>query len=86
MTLKFFLCFFFSCSTGPHAECFQEMSLKWCCIKILFLYYFQVFILVRAGSMAYGGLKAAKSLHERLLKTVLQAPVLFFDTNPVSNS
>ena len=34
---------------------------------------------------AYGGICAAKVLHSRLLKSILSAPVSFFDVTPVCN-
>ncbi|KAJ2137532.1 hypothetical protein IW136_003475 [Coemansia sp. RSA 678] len=42
-----------------------------------------VIILVRSLIQFWGSLKASKVLHERLLHTVLRAPVRFFDTTPV---
>jgi len=38
---------------------------------------------VRAFLFAYGGIQAAKVLHERLLKAILRAPIPFFDTTPI---
>ena len=38
--------------------------------------------LIRAFSFANGGMNAAKSLHEKLLTTVVYAPCAFFDVNP----
>lgn len=35
---------------------------------------------------AYGGICAAKVLHSRLLKSILSAPVSFFDVTPVCNT
>ena len=43
----------------------------------------QIFTLLRAFLFAYGGLCAAKVLHSRLLKSILSAPVSFFDVTPV---
>jgi len=45
----------------------------------------QVFTLFRAFLYAYGGIRAATVLHQKLLGSILKASVLFFDTNPVSH-
>ncbi|XP_067031621.1 ATP-binding cassette sub-family C member 10-like isoform X2 [Acropora muricata] len=42
-----------------------------------------IFTLLRAFLFAYGGLCAAKVLHSRLLKSILSAPVSFFDVTPI---
>lgn len=42
-----------------------------------------IFTFFRAFLFAYGGLKAATSLHSRLVDAVLQAKIIFFDTTPV---
>lgn len=42
-----------------------------------------VFAFFRAFLFAYGGLKAAKVIHNDLLKTILKAPINFFDTTPI---
>eukprot|EP00850_Spirogloea_muscicola_P000055 SM000001S04457 [mRNA] locus=s1:278991:289139:+ [translate_table: standard] len=42
-----------------------------------------VFTLSRSFSFAYGGLRAAKGLHQELLSSVLAAPVDFFDRTPL---
>ncbi|EDV28182.1 uncharacterized protein TRIADDRAFT_21627 [Trichoplax adhaerens] len=42
-----------------------------------------MFTLLRAFSYAYGGICAAKILHNQLFDSVLRAPVQFFDTTPV---
>ncbi|XP_066936141.1 ATP-binding cassette sub-family C member 10-like isoform X2 [Clytia hemisphaerica] len=42
-----------------------------------------VLALIRAFLFAYGGVKAAKYFHTHLLDTILKAPVIFFDTNPI---
>eukprot|EP00850_Spirogloea_muscicola_P005214 SM000023S07670 [mRNA] locus=s23:744663:754300:- [translate_table: standard] len=41
-----------------------------------------IFTLSRSFSFAYGGLRAAKGLHQELLSSVLAAPVDFFDRTP----
>lgn len=38
--------------------------------------------LVRAFSFAFGGLRAAVQVHDRLLKNLVNAPVQFFDQTP----
>ncbi|XP_017229484.1 ABC transporter C family member 13 isoform X1 [Daucus carota subsp. sativus] len=40
------------------------------------------FTLVRAFSFAFGGLRAAVQVHDRLLKNLVDAPVHFFDQTP----
>lgn len=42
-----------------------------------------IFTLFRAFLFAYGGICAAKTLHCRLLKSILSAPVSFFDVTPI---
>jgi len=42
-----------------------------------------IFTLFRAFLFAYGGICAAKVLHSRLLKSILSAPVSFFDVTPI---
>ncbi len=46
---------------------------------------FQVFTFFRAFLFAYGGVKAAQVIHEKLLKSILGAPISFFDVTPVRN-
>ncbi|KAJ7517215.1 hypothetical protein O6H91_21G014900 [Diphasiastrum complanatum] len=41
-----------------------------------------IFTLARAFSYAYGGLRAAFHVHEKLLQNIIKAPVSFFDQNP----
>ncbi len=38
---------------------------------------------MRAFLYAYGGIRAATVLHEKLLRSILRAPVAFFDVTPV---
>lgn len=38
----------------------------------------------RAFLFAYGGIKAARVIHKRLLTSILAAPISFFDVTPVS--
>lgn len=38
--------------------------------------------LVRAFSFAFGGLRAAVKVHDRLLEKLMSAPISFFDLNP----
>ncbi|XP_065061425.1 ATP-binding cassette sub-family C member 10-like [Rhopilema esculentum] len=42
-----------------------------------------VFTLFRAFLFAYGGVKAAKVVHKKLLTSILKAPIVFFDTTPI---
>ncbi|XP_014780308.1 ATP-binding cassette sub-family C member 10 isoform X1 [Octopus bimaculoides] len=42
-----------------------------------------LFALCRAFSFAYGGINAAKVIHENLLRTILKAPTSFFDVTPI---
>nr|CAB3219632.1 multidrug resistance-associated protein 7-like [Phallusia mammillata] len=42
-----------------------------------------IFTLVRSFSFAYGGICATQTLHNKLLKSILQAPVSFFDVTPI---
>ncbi|XP_005104371.1 multidrug resistance-associated protein 7 isoform X2 [Aplysia californica] len=42
-----------------------------------------IFTLMRAFMFAYGGVKAATVIHQRLLKAILKAPMSFFDMTPV---
>ncbi|XP_064623538.1 ATP-binding cassette sub-family C member 10-like [Lineus longissimus] len=42
-----------------------------------------LFTLLRAFLFAYGGICAAKIVHSDLLKSILQAPITFFDTTPI---
>ncbi|XP_028396229.1 LOW QUALITY PROTEIN: multidrug resistance-associated protein 7-like [Dendronephthya gigantea] len=42
-----------------------------------------VFTFFRAFLFAYGGVKAAQVIHEKLLKSILAAPVSFFDVTPI---
>ncbi|XP_076803654.1 ATP-binding cassette sub-family C member 10-like isoform X2 [Clavelina lepadiformis] len=42
-----------------------------------------IFTLIRAFTFAYGGICAARILHWKLLRSLLQAPVSFFDVTPV---
>ncbi|KAJ9574989.1 hypothetical protein L9F63_007846, partial [Diploptera punctata] len=42
-----------------------------------------VFTLFRAFLFAYGGIHAAKNIHERLLNSIIKAKVTFFDVTPV---
>ncbi|CAL4099766.1 unnamed protein product, partial [Meganyctiphanes norvegica] len=42
-----------------------------------------LFILGGAFSLSIGGLEAASTLHNHLLKNVMRMPMAFFDTNPV---
>ncbi|XP_041468071.1 ATP-binding cassette sub-family C member 10-like [Lytechinus variegatus] len=42
-----------------------------------------VFTLLRAFLFAYGGIHAATMIHDRLLKSILRAPISFFDVTPV---
>ena len=44
----------------------------------------KVFTFFRAFLFAYGGIVAAKRLHNQVLKAILRAPVSFFDVTPVS--
>ena len=46
--------------------------------------FFQIFTFFRAFLFAYGGVKAAKVIHGKLLKSILGAPISFFDVTPVS--
>ena len=39
----------------------------------------------RAFLFAYGGIKAAKVLHNKLLQAMMDAPIPFFDKTPVIN-
>ena len=39
----------------------------------------------RAFLFAYGGIKAAKVLHNKLLHAMMDAPIPFFDKTPVIN-
>lgn len=41
-----------------------------------------LFTFVRAFAFAYGGLAAARKLHEQLLSAIVQAPARFFHTTP----
>lgn len=41
-----------------------------------------LFTLVRAFTFAYGGIAAAKTLHQRLLKSLLGCSISFFDVTP----
>lgn len=47
------------------------------------IYIFQILAFVRAFLFAFGGIKAAKHFHKRLLNTILKAPISFFDVTPV---
>lgn len=38
--------------------------------------------LIRAFSFAYGGLRAAVMMHDRLIVKIVRAPVSFFDETP----
>eukprot|EP01087_Luapelamoeba_hula_P012571 TRINITY_DN3508_c0_g1_i1.p1 TRINITY_DN3508_c0_g1~~TRINITY_DN3508_c0_g1_i1.p1 ORF type:complete len:1538 (+),score=302.45 TRINITY_DN3508_c0_g1_i1:61-4674(+) len=40
-------------------------------------------VLVRSFVFAYGSINSARVLHERLLKTLVRAPMAFFDTTPI---
>ncbi|XP_078489925.1 ATP-binding cassette sub-family C member 10-like isoform X1 [Ciona intestinalis] len=42
-----------------------------------------IFTLIRAFSFAYGGLRAAKVMHHKLLTAIMKAPISFFDTTPL---
>jgi ABC-type multidrug transport system fused ATPase/permease subunit len=42
-----------------------------------------VCVLLKGIVLAYGSLNAAEAFHERVLKTVLYAPMSFFDTTPI---
>ncbi|XP_072165776.1 ATP-binding cassette sub-family C member 10-like [Diadema setosum] len=42
-----------------------------------------IFTLIRAFLFAYGGIRAATVIHERLLESILKAPISFFDVTPV---
>eukprot|EP00794_Sanderia_malayensis_P019839 gene19839-21781_t len=42
-----------------------------------------VFTLFRAFLFAYGGIEAAKIIHKRLLKSLFNAPISFFDVTPI---
>ena len=52
-------------------------------VLFILLLFLQIFTLFRAFLFAYGGICAAKVLHKRLLKSILSAPVSFFDVTPV---
>lgn len=51
-------------------------------ILCLFCVMNSLFTLVRAFSFAFGGLKAATKVHNRLLSKLINAPVQFFDQTP----
>ncbi|KAA0200617.1 hypothetical protein HAZT_HAZT003296 [Hyalella azteca] len=42
-----------------------------------------IFTIIRAFGFAYCGLKAARNLHRKLLTSVLQNPMAFFESNPL---
>lgn len=42
-----------------------------------------IFSLMRAFLFAYGGISAAKTIHSKLIKTVMRAKILFFDLTPL---
>ena len=46
-------------------------------------FFFQVLAFIRAFLFAFGGIKAAKYFHKKLLNTILKAPIPFFDVTPV---
>lgn len=45
-----------------------------------------IFTFVRAFSFAYGGLAAARKLHEQLLSAIILAPAKFFNTTPAGDA
>ena len=45
-----------------------------------------LFVLARAFLFAFGGLKAARLLHDKLLSAVLSTHLSFFESNPVGKS
>ena len=40
-------------------------------------------IMMLAASVAYGAIKASKTLHEALLSNIMRCPMSFFDTTPL---
>ena len=42
-----------------------------------------IFSLMRAFLFAYGGISAAKTIHSKMIKTVMRAKILFFDLTPL---
>lgn len=67
-------------TTGVHQQKYQTSF--YLVVLCIFCIMNSLLTLVRAFSFAFGGLRAAVQVHDRLLKNLVNAPVNFFDRTP----